>query len=56
VLGSQIFDYWRDPWGHTLEHWTDGDLMTASWGSREATLQDLAGVQWGMPMPANMGQ
>jgi uncharacterized glyoxalase superfamily protein PhnB len=42
--------------GHTLEHWTDGDLMTASWGSREATLQDLAGVQWGMPMPPNMGQ
>jgi catechol 2,3-dioxygenase-like lactoylglutathione lyase family enzyme len=55
VLGSQIFDYWRDPWGHTLEHWTDGDLMTASWGSREATLQDLAGVQWGMQMPPNMG-
>jgi catechol 2,3-dioxygenase-like lactoylglutathione lyase family enzyme len=55
VLGSQIFDYWRDPWGHTLEHWTDGDLMTASWGSREATLQDLAGVQWGMPMPPQMG-
>jgi catechol 2,3-dioxygenase-like lactoylglutathione lyase family enzyme len=55
VLGSQIFDYWRDPWGHTLEHWTDGDLMTASWGSRDATLQDLAGVQWGMKMPANMG-
>jgi catechol 2,3-dioxygenase-like lactoylglutathione lyase family enzyme len=56
ILGSQIFDYWRDPWGHTLEHWTDGDLMTASWGSREATLQDLAGVQWGMPMPPNIGQ
>lgn len=55
VLGSQIFDYWRDPWGHTLEHWTDGDLMTADWGSREATLQDLAGVQWGMQMPPNMG-
>jgi catechol 2,3-dioxygenase-like lactoylglutathione lyase family enzyme len=56
ILGSQIFDYWRDPWGHTLEHWTDGDLMTASWGSRQATLQDLAGVQWGMPMPPTMGQ
>jgi catechol 2,3-dioxygenase-like lactoylglutathione lyase family enzyme len=54
-LGSQVFDYWKDPWGHTLEHWTDGDLMTASWGSREATMQDLIGVQWGMPMPPNMG-
>jgi catechol 2,3-dioxygenase-like lactoylglutathione lyase family enzyme len=55
ILGSQIFDYWRDPWGHTLEHWTDGDLMTADWGSREATMQDLMGVQWGMQMPQNMG-
>ncbi|MFM9865328.1 MAG: VOC family protein [Micropepsaceae bacterium] len=55
ILGGQIFDYWRDPWGHVLEHWTDGDLMTASWGSRDATPQDLIGVQWGMKMPANMG-
>ena len=54
-LGSQIFDYWRDPWGHTLEHWTDGDVLTASWGSREATPMDLMGVQWGMKMPADMG-
>lgn len=56
ILGSQIFDYWRDPWGHTLEHWTDGDVMTASWGSREATPMDLMGVQWGMKMPADMGE
>lgn len=54
VLGSQIFDYWRDPWGNTLEHWTDGDLLTASWGSREATIQDVMDVQWGMKMPADM--
>lgn len=54
VLGSQIFDYWRDPWGHTLEHWTDGDLLTASWGSREATIQDVMEVQWGMRMPPDM--
>ena len=56
ILGSQIFDYWRDPWGHTLEHWTDGDVMTASWGSRDATPMDLMGVQWGMKMPADMGE
>ena len=28
VLGAQVFDYWRDPWGHVLEHFTDGDLLT----------------------------
>lgn len=51
LLGSQVFDYWRDPWGHTLEHWTDGDLFTAADGSRTATLGDLLAVQWGPPPP-----
>lgn len=54
ILGSQIFDYWRDPWGHTLEHWTDGDLFTAEDGSNTATLQDLLGVQWGPAAPPTM--
>ena len=54
ILGSQIFDYWRDPWGHTLEHWTDGDLFTAQDGSNTATIQDLLGVQWGSAAPPTM--
>lgn len=47
VLGSQIFDYWRDPWGHVLEHFTDGDLLNRS---HEPGLHDPAtalGTQWG---------
>lgn len=47
VLGSQIFDYWRDPWGHVCEHFTDGDLLNAS---HRAELHDPAtalGTQWG---------
>ena len=55
ILGSQVFDYWRDPWGHTLEHWTDGDLFTAADGSNIATVQDLLGVQWGPQAPPTMG-
>jgi len=55
ILGSQVFDYWRDPWGHTLEHWTDGDLFTAADGSNTASLQDLLAVQWGPPPPPTMG-
>jgi catechol 2,3-dioxygenase-like lactoylglutathione lyase family enzyme len=51
LLGSQVFDYWRDPWGHTLEHWTDGDLFTAADGSRTASLKDLLAVQWGHARP-----
>lgn len=55
ILGSQVFDYWRDPWGHILEHWTDGDLLTAADGSNTATIQDLLGVQWGQPTPPDFG-
>ena len=50
-LGSQIFDYWRDPWGHGMEHWTDGDLLDAEWGSRRASMKELIGVQWGPSFP-----
>lgn len=55
ILGSQIFDYWRDPWGHELEHWTDGDLFTAADGSNTATVDDLLAVQWGMQNPIYSG-
>jgi catechol 2,3-dioxygenase-like lactoylglutathione lyase family enzyme len=54
ILGSQVFDYWLDPWGHELEHWTDGDLFTAADGSHMATLQDLLGVQWGAEHPLTL--
>ena len=55
-LGSQIFDYWKDPWGHELEHWTDGDLFTAEDGSNKATVRDMLDVQWGSPFPALAGK
>jgi catechol 2,3-dioxygenase-like lactoylglutathione lyase family enzyme len=47
VLGSQVFDYWRDPWGHVLEHFTDGDLLNRQ---HPTALHDPAtalGTQWG---------
>ena len=30
MLGSQVFDYWRDPFGNMIEHFADGDLFDAS--------------------------
>ena len=51
IMGSQIFDYWNDPWGHELEHWTDGDLLTADDPPNKMTMQDLLSVQWGSPHP-----
>jgi catechol 2,3-dioxygenase-like lactoylglutathione lyase family enzyme len=55
TLGSQIFDYWRDPWGLIHEHFTDGDLLDAS---HHAGIHDPlgAGSQWGPEMPADFGQ
>ncbi|NNN29181.1 2,3-dihydroxybiphenyl 1,2-dioxygenase [Streptomyces sp. S3(2020)] len=49
IDGSQIFDYWRDPDGFLVEHFTDGDLF-------DCTLEPGWGVfavstlsQWGPP-------
>ena len=50
LLGSQVFDYWRDPWGHMFEHYADGDLLTAASkpGNYPALPENLA--QWGPPV------
>ncbi len=47
ILGSQVFDYWRDPWGHMFEHYADGDLLTATTkpGNHPAVPEML--YQWG---------
>ena len=47
ILGSQIYDYWLDPWGHMVEHWTDGDLFNNQTPPNIASLTDLIGSQWG---------
>jgi len=47
VLGSQIFDYWRDPWGHVLEHFTDGDLLNAGYETGHHDPGTALGTAWG---------
>jgi catechol 2,3-dioxygenase-like lactoylglutathione lyase family enzyme len=51
ILGSQVFDYWQDPWGHELEHWTDGDLLTADDPPGRASLEQSLASQWGSSHP-----
>jgi catechol 2,3-dioxygenase-like lactoylglutathione lyase family enzyme len=50
VLGSQIFDYWVDPSGNLIEHFTDSDLLTADAapGAIEGTDESL--YAWGPDM------
>lgn len=53
IQGSQIFDYWRDPDGFMVEHFTDGDMFdsTLEPGWAEFTASGLA--QWGPPATAD---
>lgn len=51
ILGSQVFDYWKDPWGHRLEHWTDGDLFTTATPPSVHDLSIMMGQQWGPGAP-----
>lgn len=56
IMGSQVFDYWKDPFGNELEHWTDGDLFTAADPPQRQTMSALLAVQWGSPHPMFAGK
>jgi catechol 2,3-dioxygenase-like lactoylglutathione lyase family enzyme len=49
ILGGQVFDYWKDPLGFTVEHWTDSDLLLASTPAGSHHILNALN-QWG-PMP-----
>lgn len=51
LLGSQIFDYWSDPWGCHHEHYCDGDLFTADNPTGIHPVSRQAMSQWGPELP-----
>jgi hypothetical protein len=54
LLGSQLFDYWRDPEGFEHEHYTDGDLFTSDIETMYSPL-DFGGIwAWGADAPSSM--
>lgn len=52
-LGSQIFDYWSDPWGAHHEHYCDGDVFTADVPTGFHFFSPESMAQWGQAMPAS---
>jgi hypothetical protein len=54
LLGSQLFDYWRDPEGFEHEHYTDGDLFTAHHEAEYSPLSFGGIWAWGDDAPASM--
>jgi catechol 2,3-dioxygenase-like lactoylglutathione lyase family enzyme len=51
LLGSQIFDYWEDPWRRVHEHWTDTDMLNARSGPGQHPVEVGLSTQWGEPPP-----
>ena len=49
IEGSQIFDYWRDPDGLMVEHFSDGDLFDCTLEPGWAPLRASGLAQWGPP-------
>ena len=47
VQGSQIFDYWRDPDGLMVEHFTDGDMFDSTLEPGWAPFTSSGLSQWG---------
>ncbi len=51
VLGSQVYDYWQDPWGRVHEHWTDSDRLNNQNAPNLVAAEDGLDSQWGEPVP-----
>lgn len=51
LIGSQIFDYWRDPFGFRVEHYTDGDVVNHQFPPGKFAGTTDQTTQWGMDPP-----
>ena len=51
LLGSQVYDYWADPWGRVHEHWADTDRLNAKNGGNLLSAEEALISQWGGPPP-----
>ena len=54
VLGSQVYDYWSDPWGRIHEHWADSDRLNIRNGSNLVPAHEALVSQWGGPPPEKL--
>jgi hypothetical protein len=51
LLGSQVYDYWCDPWGRVHERWADTDRLNATSGSHLLAAEEAFVSQWGEDPP-----
>jgi catechol 2,3-dioxygenase-like lactoylglutathione lyase family enzyme len=53
-LGSQLFDYWFDPFGHEMEHMADSDRFDATVPPGYSLFDRKSLWMWGQDLPAHM--
>jgi len=51
LVGSQIFDYWKDSFGFRVEHYTDGDVSNNDYQPLRYAVHADETTQWGMQPP-----
>ena len=54
LLGSQVYDYWSDPWGRIHERWADTDRLNASTPASLVNVELGLSSQWGDPAPQRL--
>jgi catechol 2,3-dioxygenase-like lactoylglutathione lyase family enzyme len=51
LLGSQVYDYWADPWGRVHERWADTDRLNARTPGNLLSAEEALISQWGEDPP-----
>jgi catechol 2,3-dioxygenase-like lactoylglutathione lyase family enzyme len=51
LIGSQVFDYWQDPWGRAHEHWWDTDQLSSRHAPNQIPVEEGLLSQWGGHIP-----
>lgn len=51
LLGSQVYDYWCDPWGRVHERWADTDRLNAANSGNLLSAEEGFQSQWGERPP-----
>jgi len=51
LLGSQVYDYWADPWRRVHEHWADTDRLNVHNGGNLVSAEEGLRSQWGTRPP-----
>jgi catechol 2,3-dioxygenase-like lactoylglutathione lyase family enzyme len=55
ILGSEVFDYWRDPFGNKVEHCVDGDLVNDDHVPTNVSIHDDILSIWSPPISSTFG-